>query len=99
MWLLLQVRDLVRSMRPGARDANMTPAQACTGLALTFSRQPEARQYFVAEGGVLAVLELLDSEAQRVLEPAVELINTFVNGDPQQLQSLCMKGMVPAIAR
>jgi hypothetical protein len=86
-------------MRPGAKDANMTPAQACASLALTFSKLPEARQHFVAEGGLLAAMELLDSEAQRVLEPLLELINTFIGGDARNLHALCMMGMVPAVCR
>jgi hypothetical protein len=77
----------------------MLPAQACTSLALAFTRHPEARQYFVAEGGVLAIMELLDSEAQRVLEPVLELINSYVGGDPRSLHSLCLLGMVPAVCR
>jgi hypothetical protein len=62
-----KVRDLVRSLRPGPRDAgaNMTPQQASLGLAALFNKQPDARQLFLSEGGVLAALELLDAEQVR----------------------------------
>jgi hypothetical protein len=64
-----QVRDLVRSLRPGARDANMTPAQACASLSSLFARHPESKQHFLSEGGVLAAMEMLDSDTTKILEP------------------------------
>jgi hypothetical protein len=66
---MLQARDLVRSLRLGARDANMTPAQACASLSSLFARHPESKQHFLSEGGVLAAMEMLDSDTTKILEP------------------------------
>jgi hypothetical protein len=63
------VRDLVRSLRPGARDANMTPPQACASLSSLFARHPETKQHFLSEGGVLSAMELLDADTTKTLEP------------------------------
>lgn len=94
-----KVRDLVRSMRPSAKDANMTPQQACASLTAMFAVNYEARHFFIAEQGVLALLELLELENVKLLEPALELAVAFTQGDTRILESICFTGMVPAIAR
>jgi len=47
----------------------MTPAQACASLSSLFARHPESKQYFLSEGGVLAAMEMLDSDTTKILEP------------------------------
>lgn len=97
--LLLQVRDLVRSLRPGVKDANMTPPQACASLALMFSRQADSKQYFLSEGGVLAALELLDSDQPKCAEAALDLVLAFTANDTRLLEGLCLVGLVPLVCR
>lgn len=94
-----KVRDLVRSLRPGARDANMTPQAAAQSLASIFQKQPDARQQFLSEGGVLAALELLDADQARLAEAAVDLLLAFTAADTRLLESLCLVGLVPAVIR
>lgn len=47
----------------------MTPAQACASLCSLFARHPESKQHFLSEGGVLAAMEMLDSDMTKLLEP------------------------------
>jgi len=94
-----KVRELVRSLRPGARDANMTPQAAAQSLASIFQKQPDARQQFLSEGGVLAALELLDADQARLAEAAVDLLLAFTAADTRLLESLCLVGLVPAVIR
>eukprot|EP00775_Hariotina_reticulata_P013544 gene13544-13671_t len=94
-----KVRDLVRSLRPGARDANMTPQQAAQSLASMFHKQTDARQQFLSEGGVLAALELLDADQARLADAALDLLLTFTAADTRLLESLCLVGLVPVVIR
>eukprot|EP00879_Flechtneria_rotunda_P014509 GHRR01015161.1.p1 GENE.GHRR01015161.1~~GHRR01015161.1.p1 ORF type:complete len:455 (+),score=199.03 GHRR01015161.1:132-1367(+) len=95
-----KVRDLVKSLRQGAgRDSNISPPQAAAGLAAMFGRLPDARQHFLAEGGVLAALELLESDQARMAEAALDLLIAFTAADARLLESLCLVGLVPIVAR
>jgi hypothetical protein len=94
-----KVRDLVRSLRPGARDAVMTPQQAAASLASMFGRLADSRQHFLSEGGVLAALELLDSDQARLAEAALDVLLAFVAADARLLESLCLVGLVPVVVR
>jgi len=98
-----KVRDQVRALRP---VPNLTPQQSAASqrdaaytLAGLFSRQPETRQLFLAEGGVLAALELLDAELARVAEAGLEVLRAFTASDTRLLESLCLVGLVPAVVR
>ncbi|WIA33289.1 hypothetical protein OEZ86_006429 [Tetradesmus obliquus] len=94
-----KVRDLVRSLRPAARDAVMTPQQAASSLASMFGRLADSRQHFLSEGGVLAALELLDSDQARLAEAALDVLLAFVAADARLLESLCLVGLVPVVVR
>lgn len=99
-----KIRELVRALRPTPNAA--TPQQAAAAqtsaacsLAGYFSRQPETRQLFLAEGGVLAALELLDAELARVAEAGLEVLRAFTASDTRLLESLCLVGLVPVVVR
>ncbi len=77
----------------------MPPPQACAALAQMFARTPETKHLFVSEGGVLATLELLDSDSPKLLEPAVDLLIAFTSGDVRLLENLCLIGVVPLACR
>lgn len=94
-----KVRQLVRSLRPGARDANMTPQQAAVSLAAMFTRVPESKQHFLQEAGILAALELLESDNLRLAEAALDLLTAFAAGQARLLESLCLTGFIPIIGR
>lgn len=94
-----KVRHLVRSLRPAVKEANMTPQQAAASLAAMFTRVPESKQQFLQESGVLAALELLESEQVRLAEAALDLLTAFAAGQARLLESLCLTGFVPIIAR
>jgi hypothetical protein len=64
-----------------------------------FSRQPESKQYFLSENGVLSALELLDSDQSKLAESAVDLLAAFTSNDTRLLESLCLVGVVPAMCR
>jgi hypothetical protein len=98
-----KVRDLVRGLRPlpnaSAQQSAQSQASAACALAGLFNRQPEARQLFLAEGGVLAALELLDAELARVAEAGLEVLRAFTASDTRLLESLCLVGLVPVVVR
>lgn len=94
-----KVRQLVRSLRPGAREANMTPQQAAASLAAMFNRVPESKQHFLQEAGMLAALELLETDQVRLAEAALDLLTAFAAGQARLLESLCLTGFIPVIAR
>jgi hypothetical protein len=98
-----KVRDLVRGLRPltnaSTQQSAQSQASAACALAGLFNRQPEARQLFLAEGGVLAALELLDAELARVAEAGLEVLRAFTASDTRLLESLCLVGLVPVVVR
>lgn len=98
-----KVRDLVRGLRPvpgsSAQQSAASQTSAACALAGLFSRQPETRQLFLAEGGVLAALELLDAELARVAEAGLEVLRAFTASDTRLLESLCLVGLVPVVVR
>jgi hypothetical protein len=98
-----KVRDLVRGLRPIAnaspQHSAASQASAACALAGLFNRQPETRQLFLAEGGVLAALELLDAELARVAEAGLEVLRAFTASDTRLLESLCLVGLVPVVVR
>lgn len=98
-----KVRDLVRCLRPvpgsSAQQSAASQTSAACALAGLFNRQPETRQLFLAEGGVLAALELLDAELARVAEAGLEVLRAFTASDTRLLESLCLVGLVPVVVR
>ena len=71
-----QVRELVACLRPStgqqqhaAPDSSssaLTPIQACAALGPLVRRSSEAKQCMLAEGGVLALMELLEADNPKV---------------------------------
>lgn len=50
----------------GRDVGGLSPPAACRELAALALRTPEAKQHFLGEGGVLVLLELLDSQDSKV---------------------------------
>lgn len=98
-----KVRELVRALRPipntSPQQSAASQAAAACSLAGYFNRQPETRQLFLAEGGVLAALELLDAEPARVAEAGLEVLRAFTGSDTHLLESLCLVGLIPVVVR
>lgn len=80
------------------KEHKMTQPEACQTLRGLLDRNPDARQMFVNEGGVLSLMELLDSDTKQ-LEPAVDLVLAYVGGEVRLLESVCLVGMVPSVLR
>lgn len=65
------MRELLGQLRPGPRDGGAGPPAAVAAaldaaMSLTTPNGAEARQHFLSGGGVLVLLELLDTDGQKV---------------------------------
>ena len=73
----LQVRRLVAALRPagrgggaagGAASARDSPmVDACQQLAALFTEHPGRRATFLAQDGIVAIIELLEERSHKVL--------------------------------
>ena len=83
----IQVREILRGLRPpaGGRDAYTAPqgassgqpaygppSKACLLLEEVLANQPEAKGIFLGEGGVLVLLEVLDTDNEKVREAELD---------------------------
>ena len=83
----IQVREILRGLRPpaGGRDAYNPPpvasgqpacgppSKACLLLEEVLANQPEAKGIFLGGGGVLVLLEVLDTDNEKVREAKLNL--------------------------
>ena len=82
-----QVREIIRGLRPPASgresyappggtsglSAYGPPSRACVLLEEVLVSQPEAKGIFLGEGGVLVLLEVLDTDNEKVRPPSYSL--------------------------
>ncbi|GIL49282.1 hypothetical protein Vafri_5411 [Volvox africanus] len=59
----------------------------------------EVKAIFLNEGGVLIVMEVLDADNQKAVEAVLDLMMALVRDDVRLLESLCLVGLVPTVAR
>lgn len=87
--LLWQVRRLVAALRPagraggagGAASARDSPmVDACQQLAALFAEHPDRRATFLAQDGIVAIIELLEERSHKACP------------DPPTLSSCCQQG-------
>ncbi|GAX73992.1 hypothetical protein CEUSTIGMA_g1442.t1 [Chlamydomonas eustigma] len=92
-----QVPGAAAGVQPAGRYG--APHSACAVMEELIALQPEAQAHFLGEGGVLVLLELLDSDTEKHAEGALDLIASLTRGDARLLRSLCLVGAVPAVCR
>ncbi|CAL8466918.1 g6454 [Coccomyxa elongata] len=103
-----EVRRLVAALRPagrggaagGAASARDSPTvDACQQLAALFAEHPDRRAIFLAQDGIVAIIELLEERSHKVALAALELANAVVADDAAALEAACLLGLVPAVTR
>lgn len=71
--------------------AGVTAGHACD--------RRRACSWFLAQAGVVSIMELLQQPNRSVAEAALELLLAVVADDAPVLESLCLVGLVPIVAR
>ncbi|DBA67330.1 TPA: hypothetical protein ACH3X2_001627 [Trebouxia sp. C0005] len=103
-----EVRRLVGSMRmassrqaaAGSVSARETPVvEACQVLTSLVAEDADRKPVFLAEGGVIALMELLEERSTKVVLAGLELANALVASDASVMETMCLVGIVPTIAR
>lgn len=100
-----KVRALVRQLQPkgAARPPWNVTAQACASIASLIGSEEEtiaaeACEGFEAEGGLLSLMEVLDSSKDMpVLQAGMALLTEFVGTGKRALEAMCMLGGVPLL--
>ncbi|KAG2444433.1 hypothetical protein HXX76_001186 [Chlamydomonas incerta] len=83
----------------GSAAAAAAAATAAAAAATAAAAASEVKWLFLTEGGVLVLLELLDTDNQKAVEAGLDLLAALVRDDDRLLESLCLVGAVPAAAR
>ncbi|KAL3139702.1 hypothetical protein ABBQ38_004012 [Trebouxia sp. C0009 RCD-2024] len=103
-----EVRRLVSSMRmassrqaaAGSMTARETPVvEACQMLTSLVTESSDRKPVFLAEGGVIALMELLEERSTKVVLAGLELANALVVGNASVMEAMCLVGVVPTVAR
>ncbi|GFR52579.1 hypothetical protein Agub_g15172 [Astrephomene gubernaculifera] len=83
----------------GTAAGEQAPAEGSGAAAPPQYAPAEVKSLFLSEGGVLVLMELLDTDSQKAVEAALDLLSALVRDDVRLLESLCLVGVVPAVAR
>ncbi|GMH37176.1 hypothetical protein BSKO_05049 [Bryopsis sp. KO-2023] len=93
----IKMRRLVNCLRPHLPSNEV--AHAATRLVVEINAIPEKKALFLAEGGVITIMELLSSTDLKVIEVTLELIVVMCDKDLKILESMCMVGLAPTVFR
>eukprot|EP00798_Chlamydomonas_sp_ICE-L_P022122 gene22122-29182_t len=91
-----KVKLLIHKLRPSSIQSSVM--SGCMELE-GFMRSVQAsefKQLFLAEGGVLVLLELLESQNAVNVSSALDLVASLTKNDVRLLECLCLVGLLPA---
>lgn len=102
-----EVRRHTLSLRmlssPGDNKRNLVEeaAAAASARALVgyLVNSPDLRTVFISSDGLNNIRDLLDSPAERVIAPTMDLLLALTGDDASALEGVCILGLVPAALR